>query len=135
MAGLFGVVFVALGVSGFVPGLVQDYGELEWWRTGSGAELFGVFGTSILHNLLHVGFGIAGLLAARSAAASRAYLTVGGIVFFALGVYGLLIDRVGDANVIPVDRADSWLHVGLGVGMVYAGQAVRLAAPRPAAST
>jgi Domain of unknown function (DUF4383) len=135
LAGLFGVAFVVIGVLGFIPGVVSDYGELRWWRTGSGAELFGLFGTSVFHNLLYLGLGIVGLVAARSAAGSRAYLTGGGVLLVALGVYGLLIDRSGDANVIPVNRADDWLHLGLGVAMVYAGLAVTLAAPRPAAAT
>src|SRR4249919_1031791 len=92
-----------LGGLGFIPGVVSDYGALRWWRIDSGAELFGLFGTSILHNLLHLGFGVAGLVAARSAAGARAYLTGGGVLYVALGVYGLLIDRFGDANVIPVN--------------------------------
>jgi len=135
VAGLIGLAFVVIGVLGFIPGVVSHYGELRWWRTGSGGELFGLFGTSIFHNLLYVGLGIVGLVAARSAAGARAYLTGGGVLFVALGVYGLLIDEAGRANVLPVNRADDWLHLGLGVAMVYAGLAVTLAAPRPAAST
>ena len=135
VAGLVGLVFVVIGVLGFIPGVVSDYGALRWWRTDSGAELFAVFGTSIFHNLLHLGFGVAGLVAARSAAGARAYLTGGGVLYVALGVYGLLIERLGGANVVPVNRADDWLHLGLGVGMVYAGLAVTIAAPRPAATT
>jgi hypothetical protein len=134
MAGLFGVAFVIVGVAGFVPGLVQDFDQLGWWKSGSGAQLFGVFQASILLNLVHLGFGTLGLLAARAAGAARVYLSGGGSAFVALGVYGLLIDRFGDWNVIPVDRADDWLHMGLGVAMVYAGLAA-LPGLRPAAST
>lgn len=135
LAGLVGITFVAVGVAGFVPGLVQHYDQLGWWKNGSGAELFGVFQTSILHNLVHLGFGVIGLLAARTVITGRAYLTGGGLAYFALGVYGLLIDRAGDANVIPVDCAGDWLHLGLGVAMVYAGLAVSLSALRPAAAS
>lgn len=135
VAGLVGLVFVVIGVLGFVPGAVQQYATLQWWRTDSGAELFGLFGTSIFHNLVHLGFGVVGLVAARTAAGSRAYLTGGGVLYVALGVYGLLIDRAGDANVLPVNRADDWLHLGLGIGMVYAGVAVALATSRSAATT
>ena len=125
-----------IGVLGFVPGVVDQYGGLQWWKTGSDAQIFGIFSTSILHNLLHIGFGVAGLLCGRSVPAAKAYLTVGGVLYLALGVYGLSIDRVGDANVVPVNRADDWLHIGLGVAMVYAGVAVTLVAPRqPAAAS
>ena len=134
LAALGGLVLVIVGVAGFIPGLVQHYDQLHWWKNGSGAQLFGVFQTSILHNLVHLGFGAAGLLAARTAVTARAYLSGVGIVYFALGIYGLLIDRFGSSNVVPVDRADDWLHVGLGVAMVYAGLAVALTPLRPAAS-
>ena len=134
MAGLFGIGFVLVGVAGFIPGVVQDYDRLDWWKSGSGAQLFGVFQASILYNLVHLGFGVVGLLAARAAAAARVYLSGGGTAYVALGVYGLLIDRFGDWNVIPVDRADDWLHIGLGVAMVYTGLAA-LPGLRPAAST
>lgn len=132
MAGLFGFAFVVVGVLGFIPGPVQGYTLLHWWRPGSGAQLFGVFQTSILHNLVYVGFGVAGLVTARGVSAARAYLTIGGAVYTVLAVYGLLVDRSGGANVLPADRADDWLHLGLGVLMIYAGLAATL---RPLASS
>jgi len=133
LAGLVGLGLVILGVIGFIPGLVQHYGELRWWKNGSGAQLFGVFQTSILHNLVYLGFGAVGLLAAKTAVTARTYLSGGGILSFTLGIYGLLIDRLGNSNVVPVDRADDWLHIGLGVAMIYAGLAVTLTPLRPAA--
>ncbi len=135
MAGLFGLAFVTIGVAGFVPGVVDDYERLGWWKNGSGAQLLGVFQVSILLNLVHLGFGTLGLLLARTTATSRAYLSGGGAAYLALGVYGLLIDRAGDANVVPVDRADDWLHMGLGVAMLYAGLAAALPGLRPAPSS
>lgn len=134
LAGLFGVAFLLLGMAGFVPGIVQHYAQLHWWKSGSGAELFGIFQTSILHNLVHLGLGVLGLLAARSVASARVYLSGGGAAYLALGAYGLVIDRLGGWNVVPVDRADDWLHLGLGVTMVYAGLAT-LPGLRPATSS
>jgi hypothetical protein len=134
MAGLFGAAFLLVGMAGFVPGVVTHYDELGWWR-GSGAQLFGVFQTSILHNLVHLGFGVLGLLAARAPVTARVYLSGGGAACLALAVYGLVIDRLGDWNVVPVDRADDWLHLGVGVAMVHAGLAAALPVLRPAAST
>jgi hypothetical protein len=129
LAGLIGLGLVALGVVGFVPGVVQEYGALTWWR-GSAAELFGVFQTSILINLVHIGAGVLGLVAGSR---GRAYLSLAGSAFFALGVYGLLADDAW--NFMPFDRAADWLHIGLGVGLLYAGLAAGLAALRPAATT
>jgi hypothetical protein len=134
LAGIFGLAFIAAGVLGFVPGVVQDYGELRWWKPGSGADLFGVFQTSYLHNLLSIGLGIVGLLAARRPASARSFLTGAGAFLFALGIYGLLVDSGSGWNFVPVNRADDWLNIGLGIGMLYAGFAVRLAPSRPTAA-
>ena len=135
MAGLFGLAFVVIGVAGFVPGLVDHYQQLGWWRSGSGAQLLGMFQVSILLNLVHLGFGTLGLLLARTTPTARAYLSGGGAAYLALGVYGLLIDRAGGWNVFPVDRADDWLHMGLGVAMLYAGLTAALPVLRPAPSS
>ena len=134
LAGLFGVGLVALGVLGFVPGVVQEYDGLEWWR-GSTAELFGVFRTSILLNLVHIGAGVLGLVAASRWSSARGFMSIGGGAFFALGVYGLLVATASDWNFGPFDRADDWLHLGLGVGMLWAGLAAGLGALRPAATS
>jgi hypothetical protein len=134
MAGLFGVAFLLVGMAGFVPGVVQDYDQLGWWKSGSGAQLFGVFQASILQNFVHLGAGVLGLLAAGTGTTARVYLSGGGAAYLALGVYGLLVDRFSDWNILPVDRADDWLHIGFGVAMVYAGLAA-LPGLRPAAST
>jgi len=134
LAGLIGIVFIVVGLLGFVPGVVQDYGELAWWKPGSGADLFGVFQTSILHNLLFIGIGVAGLIAARRPASARSFLTFGGAVFFALGIFGLLVDRESGWNFLPFDRAGDWLQVGIGIAMLYVGLAVRMAPTRPSAA-
>jgi uncharacterized protein DUF4383 len=134
LAGIFGLGFIVAGVIGFVPGVVQHYGELTWWKAGSGADLFGVFRTSILHNLLSIAIGVLGLVAARRPAAARAFLTWAGALLFAIGIYGLVIDYGSSWNVIPVDRTDDWLNIGIGLVMLYSGLAVRFAPARPSAA-
>ncbi|HLU43103.1 MAG TPA: DUF4383 domain-containing protein, partial [Microthrixaceae bacterium] len=49
-AGLVGVVFLLVGVLGFIPGITTNYDAMEFAGHESGAELFGVFQVSILHN-------------------------------------------------------------------------------------
>lgn len=127
---LVGVVFLLVGVLGFVPGITTDYDTLEFAEHDSGAKLFGVFQVSVLHNLVHVAFGLAGLAMARSASAARSFLVVGGVIYLALWLYGLFIDHDSAANFIPVNTADNWLHFALGVGMVALG--VLLGRRRPA---
>jgi hypothetical protein len=125
---LVAAAFVIVGVLGFIPGVTTAYDELQWAGHHSGAKLFGVFAVSGLHNILHLLFGVAGFALARSYAAARAYLLIGGLAYLALWVYGLVIDDRSTANVVPVNSADNWLHLGLGAGMLLL--AVTLAAQR-----
>lgn len=117
LALLFGAVFVAVGVLGFVPGITTDYGEMTFAGDGSASQLVGVFQVSILHNIVHLLFGVAGLRLGRTREGARTYLVGGGIAYLLLWLLGL----ADGADWIPADDADDWLHLGLGVVMVTSG--------------
>ena len=117
LAALVGVVFVLVGILGFVPGITTHYGDLSFAGHDSGAKLLGIFQVSILHNIVHLLFGVVGLALAKTAGGARNFLVGGGAVYLALWVLGL----VGGADWIPVNTADNWLHFGLGVGMIALG--------------
>ncbi|MET9343077.1 DUF4383 domain-containing protein [Nonomuraea sp. NPDC003804] len=116
-----GAVFLLVGVLGFIPGITTHYHALAVAGPGSGALLLGVFQVSILHNVVHLLFGVAGILLARTWAGARGYLIVGGVIYLLLWVYGLLIGHHSPANFVPVNMADNWLHLFLGLGMVALG--------------
>lgn len=119
-----GVVFILVGILGFIPGITSNYESLGFAGHGSGALLLGVFQVSILHNIVHLLFGIAGVAMARTAAASKNYLVVGGAIYLVLWIYGLLIGQDTAANFVPVNTADNWLHFILGVAMIGLGLAL-----------
>jgi uncharacterized protein DUF4383 len=117
-----GAIFLLAGIAGFIPGLTTGYDDMKFAGHESGAELIGVFNVSILHNLVHLAFGLAGLALARSWATARNFLVVGGVVYLALWVYGLVVqDEMTNANFVPLNEADNWLHLGLGAVMVALG--------------
>jgi len=118
---LVGVTFLLVGVLGFVPGVTTSYDQLSLAGRESGALLLGLFAVSVLHNLVHLAFGVAGVFMARTTKLARAYLIGGGIIYAVLGVYGLVIDQDSAANLVPVNTADNWLHLGLAVGMIGLG--------------
>jgi hypothetical protein len=122
-ATVVGAVFLIVGIVGFLPGFTTNVDDITFAGNDSEAQLFGVFQVSILHNLVHLAFGVLGLWAARAVVTSRVYLVVGGLVYLVLTLYGALIDKGSDANFVPLDRADDWLHLGLGVGVVLLGVA------------
>jgi Domain of unknown function (DUF4383) len=43
------------------------------------------------------------------------------VVYLVLWVYGLVVDQASDANFVPLNTADNWLHLVLGVGMIALG--------------
>jgi predicted transporter len=76
---------------------------------------------SILHNLVHLAFGLAGLALSRTASQARMYLLVGGAIYLILWIYGLVIDHDSAANFVPLNTADNWLHLVLGIAMIALG--------------
>ncbi len=121
LALVVGAVFVVVGILGFIPGITTDHDQLRFAGHESQAQLLGVFQVSVLHNLLHLGLGVAGLAAARRNSWSVAYLFLGGVAYLGLWVWGMAVSADSEANLVPLDSADNWLHLGLGVGMLALG--------------
>lgn len=118
-------VFALVGIAGFIPGLTTNYDTMTFAGHESQAMLLGVFAVSILHNLVHLAFGVAGFVMARTVNGAYWYLVGGGAVYLVLWLYGLLIDHDSTANFVPLNNADNWLHLLLGVGMIGLGLALR----------
>ena len=123
LALLAGVVFLAVGILGFVPGITANYSDLSFAGHNSTAKLLGLFQVSILHNIVHLLFGLGGVALARSMAGAKTYLVGGGVVYLGLFIYGLVVDQSSNANFVPVNSADNVLHLGLGIGMIALGLA------------
>ncbi|WP_433247112.1 DUF4383 domain-containing protein [Streptosporangium sp. CA-135522] len=116
-----GVVFLLVGVLGFIPGITTNYGSLQFAGHHSDALLLGVFQVSILHNIVHLLFGVAGVLLSRTRPGARNFLVGGGVIYLLLWVYGLLVGHDSPANFVPLNNADNWLHLILGIGMIALG--------------
>ncbi|SCL32414.1 protein of unknown function [Micromonospora nigra] len=123
-AQVVGIAFLLIGALGFVPGITTNYDDLQFAGHESGAELLGLFQVSILHNLVHLAFGVAGLALARTVSGARAFLIGGGAIYLLLWLYGLVVDHDSAANFVPLNDADNWLHLFLGVGMIGLGLAL-----------
>ena len=118
VARLVGIVFLLVGIAGFIPGLTTNlYEGLEFAGNDGSAELLGIFQVSVLHNIVHGLFGLAGLALAATPSGARTYLIGGGAIYLALFVIGI----VGGGDWIPVDDADNWLHLLFGAAMIGLG--------------
>ncbi|HEV2886536.1 MAG TPA: DUF4383 domain-containing protein [Jatrophihabitans sp.] len=131
-----GAVFLLVGVLGFIPGITTDYDDMSFAGHESMAKLIGVFQVSVLHNIVHLLFGIAGIaLARQSARSAYLYLVGGGVIYLVLWLYGLLVDKDSDGNFVPVNTADNWLHLLLGLGMIALGVLLSRRSAATSAST
>lgn len=119
-----GSVFTLVGILGFIPGITSNYESMGFAGHESEALLLGIFQVSVLHNIVHLLFGLAGIAMARNAAQAKNYLIVGGAIYLVLWLYGLLIGHESPANFVPVNSADNWLHFVLGLGMLGLGFAL-----------
>ena len=117
---LFGLVYLVVGIAGFIPGITTDYDDLTAFDH-EGAKLLGIVGVNVLENIVHLLYGVAGLAVARSWGGSRAYFLGGGFVLLVLWIYGLVIDKDSAANFVGLNAASDWVHFALGATMVALG--------------
>ena len=114
----YGIVFVLVGIAGFIPGVTTNVGSIQLGGHHSEAMLIGLFQVSILHNIVHLLYGVAGIALASRPASARLFMLIGGALYLVLWVYGLAIDKESMANFVPLNSADDWLHFVLGVSMM-----------------
>jgi len=106
----FGIIFIAVGILGFIPGFTHD------------SMLLGIFHVNGPHNFIHILTGaIAYWTSRKSQRASQLFFQIFGIVY---GVVALLGFGAGDSPVlgfIANNRADSWLHILVAIVSLYIG--------------
>ena len=123
---IFGIVFLIVGVIGFIPGLTvmggmhSDADSQVKMVTMFGYELK-LFPVNVLHDIVHILFGIWGLLAARSVANARMYFRGVAIIYAVLTVMGFIPPLNTTFGFIPLYGNDIWLHALLAIVAAYFG--------------
>jgi hypothetical protein len=114
LARVFGWVFIIVGLAGFAAtgmDMTADHTLAP--------RLLGIFPVNAVHNVVHLAFGVWGVLAARSYDAARSYLIGAAIAYLVLAALGYVIpDGLG---LVPLGGADIGLHLFLGLGLLLAG--------------
>jgi hypothetical protein len=118
-----GLLFLLIGVAGFVPGLVTLHTSVEHEVTiGQGAgDLFGLFAVNIVHNIVHIAFGVWGLLVSRSIDAAVVYARSVAIIYTLFVFMGLVPQLSTAFGVVPLHGNDVWLHALLAAVAAYFG--------------
>ncbi|HEX2548003.1 MAG TPA: DUF4383 domain-containing protein [Ramlibacter sp.] len=120
---IFGIAFLLIGISGFIPGLSQPHSHPDVRVTAFLGMALGLFPVNILHNLAHLLFGVWGLAASRSDGASRGYAKVVAVSYILLAVMGLVqtMNLHTAFGFVPLYGHDVWLHILLAAGGLYFG--------------
>ena len=84
-------------------------------------DLLGLFPVNILHNVVHLLFGVWGLLAYKSLGASKSYAKGVAIIYALLTVMGLVPALNTTFGLIPIYGNDVWLHAALALVAAYFG--------------
>jgi hypothetical protein len=109
LAWVFGIVFIIIGILGFIPSLVP------------GGLLLGIFSVDAMHNVVHLISGILAIGAAWSSASySRLYFKVFGVVYALVTIIGFV---QGDTilGLMMINTADNVLHLVIAVVALWAG--------------
>ena len=118
VAQVFGIVFLLVALLGF-------------FTTGTSMEsdparaphLLGLFPVNLLHNFVHLAFGIWGLAASRSFGAATAYARIGGVIYLLLAILGFVVPT--GFGLVPLGGANPLLHLVLGAVLTAAGFTAR----------
>lgn len=112
---LFGVVFLVIGILGFVPGIAPAGPD-------GMPMLLHIFMVNTVHSIVHIASGAIFLFASMAgAAAARLWFKIFGLVYAVVAIMGFIVGHGMIFNLISNNVADTWLHVGLAVVMLFFG--------------
>jgi hypothetical protein len=111
---VFGIVFLLVGILGLVSS-----GGMEMGADPAPAMVLGMFGVNLLHNIVHLLFGVWGLVASRSFAGAKMYAQTAGVIYIVLAVLGFVAPTT--FGLIPIGGNDIWLHAVLGIVLAGVG--------------
>ena len=118
---VFGVVYVLVGILGFIPGITTEGGDFPNQASATGAIL-GIFPINLLHNVVHLVIGLALLYGSTSTANAINIARGVGIVLLLVGLLGFISpDTFG---LMPIGGNDIWLHLATAAVLLIVGFAL-----------
>jgi hypothetical protein len=122
---IVGILFVLVGVAGFIPDLVKppvaDPESVHLAFTKGYGYLMGLFPINFLHNIVHLTVGLLGILASISLGSSRLYSGVLALFYGVLTISGLFPPTQSTLGFIPIFGNDVWLHAVTAAIATYFG--------------
>ena len=120
-----GIIFVLIGVAGFIPELVKppiaDPDAVNLSFVEGYGYLMGLFPINVLHNIVHLTVGLLGILASLSLGSARLFSGVLALFYGLLTVLGLFPPTLSMLGLVPLFGNDLWLHAGTAAIATYFG--------------
>lgn len=122
---VMGIVFLVIGILGFVPGLLTQplTTEAPLAVDAGYGLLLGLFPVNVLHNLVHLVFGVWGVVVWKNFTGSRTFARTVAIVYAVLAVMGLIPGLATVFGLVPLYGHDIWLHALIAIVAAYFGYA------------
>ena len=111
---IFGIVFILVGILGFVTP-----GGMSMEADPAPGHILGLFGINLLHNVVHLLIGVWGIVASRTWGGAKAFMQIGGVLYLVLAALGFVIPST--FGLIPIGGNDIYLHAVLGLIMAGIG--------------
>ena len=120
---VWGIVFLGLAATGFIPGLLQSPAatDPDLSVDAMHGRALGIFPVNILHTLVHLAFGVWGVLAYRDWGKARAYAKAVAVIYAVFAIMGLVPGLGTTFGLVPLHGNDVWLHLLLAVPAAYFG--------------
>jgi hypothetical protein len=116
-----GIVFVLVGILGFVPALVAAPPMNAPEMSTEYGLLFGLFPVNFLHNVVHLGTGVWALFAYKDVPNARFFNQTLAVLYGLLTIMGLIPVLNTTFGFIPLFGHDIWLHAIIAIGAAYFG--------------
>ena len=121
LAAVFGVVFIIVAILGFIA----PNGGMAMQPTdpATAAKALGIFPINLLHNIVHLLFGVWALAASRTWGGSKQFFTIGGYIYVVLTILGFVAPT--GFGLVPLGGPDIWLHCLLAIALLAIGLTAR----------
>ena len=112
VATLFGAIYLIVGILGFIPALGGSTSMAD-------TTLLGVASVNVLHNIVHVVIGLAGLSGGRSESGGISFCKTFGVILLIVGLLGFVQPNL--FGILPLGGYDIWIHLITGAILAFVG--------------
>jgi hypothetical protein len=124
---IFGIVYLLVGILGFVPGM-NDHQHADMPQIAIDSfygRLLGLFPVNLVHNVVHLGVGAWGILGSRSLGGARMFAKGIAVIYGLLTILGLIPGANTLFGLAPIFGHDVWLHALSAIAAGYFGWVAR----------